>query len=189
MLSKFNYWSWNHLLNAKEIKNINKFIESNYDFFERDEDKATNNFNVIKKNSTVKIIYFKKIKHLIEEIVEKCVNVSRNNFGYDVFYPSNIDTCNLNIYSCKNQGKYDWHTDETNNPLIDIKMTILINLSLKEYKGGSFYIFKGNEMEVKELNNPGDVVMFKSYVNHKVTPVIKGERRTLALFLCGPAFK
>ena len=100
-----------------------------------------------------------------------------------------MDTCNLNIYSYKNLEKYDWHTDETNRELIDIKMTILINLSLKEYEGGNFYLFKGNEIEVKELNNPGNVVMFKSYVNHKVTPITKGERRTLAIFLYGPAFK
>jgi predicted 2-oxoglutarate/Fe(II)-dependent dioxygenase YbiX len=189
MLSKFNYWYWNNLLNNKDIKKINKFIECNFDFFEKEEDKANDNLNPNKKTSTVKIIYFKKIKHLIEDVIEKSINVSRINFGYDIWYPSNMDTCNLNIYSYKNLEKYDWHTDETNRELIDIKMTILINLSLKKYEGGNFYLFKGNEIEVKELNNPGNVIMFKSHVNHKVTPVTKGERRTLALFLYGPAFK
>ena len=189
MLSKFNYWSWNNLLNKKDIIKINKFIECNFDFIENEDFKARDASNNIKKKSIVKLIYFKKIKHLIEDVIEKSINVSRINFGYDIWYPSNMDTCNLNIYSYKNLEKYDWHTDETNRELIDIKMTILINLSLKEYEGGNFYLFKGNEIEVNELNNPGNVVMFKSYVNHKVTPITKGERRTLAIFLYGPAFK
>jgi predicted 2-oxoglutarate/Fe(II)-dependent dioxygenase YbiX len=44
-------------------------------------------------------------------------------------------------------------------------------------------------MKIKELNNSGNTIMFKSAINHKVTPVTKGERRTLAIFLYGPAFK
>ena len=49
--------------------------------------------------------------------------------------------------------------------------------------------FNQFEEEVVELNTPGNVIMFKSFINHKVSPVISGERRTLALFLSGPNFK
>lgn len=188
-MSKFNYWHWNNLINKKDIIKINNFIEENFDLIEDKESSSKDLNNNYKKNSTVKIISFKKIKHLLNNIIEYAVYTARHNFGYDVFYPSDLDGCNLNIYSDNNLGKYDWHTDGTNNPLTDIKFTILINVSLKKYEGGSFYLFHNNEMEIKELNNAGNIVMFKSAINHKVTPVTKGERRTLAIFLYGPAFK
>jgi predicted 2-oxoglutarate/Fe(II)-dependent dioxygenase YbiX len=72
--------------------------------------------------------------------------------------------------------------------MYDIKLTVLINLSLKSYEGGKFCLWRGNETEVKELNTPGNAIMFKSNINHKVYPIIKGERRTLAIFIKGPRF-
>ena len=74
-------------------------------------------------------------------------------------------------------------------PHMDIKLTILINLSTKKYEGGSFFIFKGKEKNIKELDEPGNILMLKSYLLHKVTPVTKGERRTLTIFLKGPSFR
>jgi PKHD-type hydroxylase len=60
---------------------------------------------------------------------------------------------------------------------------------MEQYEGGQFQLFNTNEYEVKELNIPGNVVMFKSYINHRVLPVTKGQRRTLAIFLKGPKFR
>ena len=51
------------------------------------------------------------------------------------------------------------------------------------------YINKGKETHLKELDKPGSALMFKSHILHKVTPVTKGERRTLTIFLKGPAFR
>jgi hypothetical protein len=188
-IPKFNYWYWNNKIDKKNILKINNFIKKNFDFIESKESIAKDLNNNDKKNAIVKSIYFFKIKHLLNNIINECVHAAQHNFGYDIFYPSDFNGCNLNIDSDKNLGKYDWHTDGTDNPLTDLKLTILINLSLKKYEGGSFYLFHNNEMEVKELNNPGNIVMFKSAINHKVTPVTKGERRTLAIFLYGPAFR
>tara|TARA_R110000822_G_scaffold88654_1_gene205297 strand:+ start:4119 stop:4685 length:567 start_codon:yes stop_codon:yes gene_type:complete len=188
-MSKYNYWHWNNLISKNEIVFINKFIDSNFDIIEDKESSSKDIEGNHKKNNTVKIILYKKIKHLLNNVINNCTHVARYNFGYDVFEPSDTDGCNLNIYSSKKREKYSWHTDGTDNPLIDIKLTILINLSLKKYEGGSFYLFYNNEMEVPELTSPGNVVMFKSAINHKVTSVTKGERRTLAVFLYGPAFR
>jgi hypothetical protein len=74
-----------------------------------------------KKNATVKCINFFKIKHFLNNIVNECIHTSQFNFGYDIFYPSDLDNCNLNIYSDKDLGKYDWHTDGTDNPLTDLR--------------------------------------------------------------------
>ena len=181
-MNKCNYWYWE---GYKDFKKLNKFIDKNFDGFQ-DKDKAASS---VAKTSVVKIIYYRKIKHMVEGIVENCIQSARLNFGYEVDYPAGDDSCNLNIYPHNNLDAYEWHVDESRNPFQDIKLTVLINLSVKKYEGGDFYLWKNEEEKVEPLNTPGNILMFKSYINHKVSPVTKGERRTLTIFLKGPAFK
>ena len=47
--------------------------------------------------------------------------------------------------------------------------------------------FMKNVMDVLFIN-PGSAILFKSYLHHKVTPVTKGERKSLTYFMEGPAF-
>jgi len=49
-------------------------------------------------------------------------------------------------------------------------------------------MFKTNQFSIPKFNKPGDMLMFKSYINHKVSPILSGERRTLTLFFHGPRF-
>ena len=72
--------------------------------------------------------------------------------------------------------------------MYDVKLTLLINLSLKKYEGGKFEYLNNKWIEVKELEKPGNVVILKSYFHHRVTPVTSGERRTLTHFMVGPRF-
>ena len=97
------------------------------------------------------------------------------------------DFVNLNTYTKGN--KYDWHKDsEPESGITDTKFTILINLSTKKYEGGNLEQYSYGPQEVTPLNDPGTVVMFPSYVYHRVTPITKGERRSLAIFIRGPKF-
>ena len=60
----------------------------------------------------------------------------------------------------------------------------------KKYEGGQFKIMTASEpWHVKELDKPGNMIMFRSHILHKVEPVTKGERKTLTIFLLGPNFK
>lgn len=188
MALEYDYWYWKSFPQIN-IKKLNKFIEKNFDKLEESEKAAVDNEKKIKKNSTVKIIYYEKLKPLLHTVVDNCVECARHKFGYDVWYPQGNDGCNLNIYSSDNQGKYEWHVDAARTPHAEIKLTILINLSLKSYEGGQLHLWHGNEKCPTELDSPGNVVMFKSAITHKVTPVTKGERRTLTIFLLGPAWR
>jgi PKHD-type hydroxylase len=42
---------------------------------------------------------------------------------------------------------------------------------------------------VPELKEPGSLLVFPSYIQHRVTPVTKGERVTISRWLSGPNFK
>ena len=54
--------------------------------------------------------------------------------------------------------------------------------------GGKFCIFNGEE-HVVEAFKPGTLLLFKSYINHKVTPVLSGVRKTLTLLATGPKLR
>lgn len=182
------YWYWKNVFNEKEITDLNFFIDKNFDFMEDKKFIATGK-NKNKKKSTVKVIKYAKIKSFLSHLIDECYLTNEQYFGYNLNKIRLNSTCNLNVYSFENKGKYDWHIDESNSNFFDIKFTILINLSTQKYEGGDFLIFNQEKLSVNELKSPGDVIMFRSYLNHKVTPVLKGERRTLAIFLCGPKFK
>jgi PKHD-type hydroxylase len=186
---RIDYWYFNNLFNKKNIKEINNFIDKNFECFEDEKLHATTDNKKI-KFATVKQITWNKIKHFFNDIEQYTTSVNQMNFGYNIYPINDVDTCNLNIYSHKDSGQYDWHTDESDNAVHDLKLTVLINLSVEQYSGGDFKIFnRGREYEVKELNTPGNVVIFKSFLNHKVSPVLTGERRTLAIFLKGKKFR
>jgi PKHD-type hydroxylase len=105
------------------------------------------------------------------------------------FYKFNISEITENIqysvYTEQEHGYYDWHIDmiqRTNR-----KLSLVCQLSdPSEYEGGELQINMG---EIKSLEKEkGTIIIFPSYILHRVTPVTKGVRRTLVLWVEGPSF-
>jgi PKHD-type hydroxylase len=100
-------------------------------------------------------------------------------------------------YTSEDKGFYDWHQDNM-GPTVDEnnvdkrlprKFSISLQLSdPKEYKGGDLLI-KSGQMPLKMSKSKGLVVAFPSFMLHKVTPVTEGIRRSLVVWVTGPAFK
>jgi len=185
---KYDYWAWKKIISKKDIILLNKIIEKEFSVEEPIERGATDKKGEFKKTCKVLLCKYGKIKNLLNNVYNEALESNSHNFGYSLFPLTDFSFCNLNIYSDKNNQKYDWHVDEASGDRIDMKLTLLINLSIKKYEGGEFLIFKTNEYVVKDFSEPGDMLMFKSSINHKVSPIISGERRTLAIFLHGPRF-
>lgn len=187
---KLEYWQWKNYLNSSALKQLNKFINKSILKDEPIDCAATENGNT-KKFLKTKLIPWINIKDYLPYFWDKIKNVNLNSFGYDIIEPSVFDSVHYNIYSSKSKDRYDWHVDSASieDPLVDIKFTVLINISDKKYTGGQFKMFNTNEFEAAELNTPGNMIMFKSYINHRVEKVLTGERKTLALFIKGPAFR
>lgn len=183
------YWYWNNVLNLKEIKKINKFIINNYNELEKDKLKAKYASGSLKKETTTFLITYSKIQKYIQHLVTKCYRVNRCFFNYDLWDFEKENSCNYNIYKSENKSHYDWHIDATPDPYTDMKLSVIINLSEKEFEGGDFLLDYGEVINVPELKKIGSMIMFKSFLKHQVTPVTNGERRNLTLFLYGPAFK
>lgn len=188
-MKTYDYWHWGNVFNKQQVKKINSFILKNFDSIESSERGAHDPRGKPLKNSSVKVIAWNKIKPLLFDLQNRLYYINREHFGYDLYPKEDISGCLFNIYSEKNKGSYGWHFDESRNVCSDTKLTVIINLSDKKYEGGQLEIFRNEPILVKELNEFGSAVMFKSTISHRVLPVIKGERKTLVFFLEGPNFK
>ena len=90
------------------------------------------------------------------------------------------------VYRGDEQGHYDWHLDMGPSHSTR-KLSLVMQLSdPSEYEGGELQINTGAIDIVKKQK--GSIVIFPSYLLHRVTPVTKGIRKTLVLWIDGPPF-
>ena len=70
-----------------------------------------------------------------------------------------------------------------------ISMTIPL-VDGSEYEGGDFVIKNsfGDEIVIKEARKKGSVIVFPSFLLHKVTPVTAGTRYSLVMWTLGWPF-
>jgi predicted 2-oxoglutarate/Fe(II)-dependent dioxygenase YbiX len=189
MQEKIDYFFHESFLNKDEIKHLNTYIESNYVDVERSTHQALNKEGESKKKTKTLIINYGQIKDKLKNIQSLINHANQNYFGYKIYPQNDFDKCLYNIYESKNKGEYDWHTDSSRSNIYDMKLTILINLSNQNFEGGDFNIFNGTEYTVNNLRFPGTIVIFKSFLNHRVLPITKGQRKSLTLFCNGPMLR
>jgi PKHD-type hydroxylase len=87
-------------------------------------------------------------------------------------------------------GHYAYHKDTElpNNQKITRKLSAVLFLSdPKDYEGGVFE-FEELEGQIDKMSQ-GSIIVFPSYVKHRVTPVTSGQRYTAVAWAVGPAFK
>ena len=187
---ELDYWHWDNCISKKDITYLNNYINKNY---HHKEDASLGSVNTKtgekKKFADTKVVYLKQIRDKIDNILTYFISIAQYNFGYDVFQPANNDPVNYNTYSSKKNGRYGYHVDSSHSEICDIKLTLLINISMKPYEGGEFKYFNNQEYEIPYLNVPGNAIVIKPHLNHQVLPVTKGERNTLTYFIHGPRFR
>jgi len=105
----------------------------------------------------------------------------------------------------KKGGFYGWHVDggadclstynKPDNKFLDgnarkLSMSILLN---DNFSGGEFQFctYKEGEPHIStpEFKGIGSVIVFPSFLEHRVTPVTKGTRYSLVAWFVGPPFK
>ena len=186
IIQKNDWWQWHDCVNKEKRTDICNFIEENHEQTE-----SMNSYiSSLKLTRPVKLISFKKLKELtiINDLITEIYHTQKLEFGFDVFPILDNKYMNYNVYDNDIEAKYDWHRDVSNEAYVDMKCTVLINISTESYEGGQFELFNG-EHTLKLLTHPGDMLMFQSNQYHRVTPVTKGTRKSLALFLEGPKFR
>ena len=89
-----------------------------------------------------------------------------------------------------NDEHYDWHMDKGGSSgFPQRKLSLVLQLSEDwEYEGGNLEFKDGPETFVAKKEK-GLVYAFPSYLLHRVTPVTAGVRKSLVVWIGGPAFR
>lgn len=125
-----------------------------------------------------------KHRWIYDRISTLVKEANTNMWSYDIF--GYDDSLQFTTYY-DNNGHYDWHVDF--GPTIsNRKLSVVVQLSdPSEYEGGELQLQNPNVVSIKRQK--GMVVVFSSFVLHRVTPVLKGKRQSLVAWLSGPNFR
>ena len=84
---------------------------------------------------------------------------------------------------------FNWHLDMGGETPAPRKLSLVLQLSdPSEYEGGEFDVLVAQD-HARADKQQGLIMAFQSYKIHRVTPVTRGERRTLTMFAVGPNFR
>lgn len=130
---------------------------------------------------------FEKLNKIVEKVNEEYYNFDLN--GYDFVQYSE--------YYANENGHYDYHIDMMMDmiPQKDydflyrkLSFSLCLNQQDTDYFGGDFKIKTGAE-DVSVKLNRGDMLLFPSFILHKVEPVTEGVRKSLVGWVVGPKFR
>jgi len=210
---KYNYWYFSGALSDKVCDDIIKLGKS-----KKLELGITGTQSRLLKKNSAKELSKKEIKDL-KKTRDSNIVFMNEQWLYDLIMPYvfnanvssgwNFETSwneSFQFTSYKKNQHYTWHQDSWNEVYksenINFnnkmrKLSVICSLTdPKEYKGGDlqFWISDPNVKKpkpfvCKEIKKRGSIIVFPSYVWHRVTPVTKGHRHSLVMWSLGPAYK
>ncbi len=122
---------------------------------------------------------------IFEKVASVVSFANQYHFGYDltgiVHGIQLIEYCS----DAEVQGHYDWHVDSGNGEPATRKISFTAQLSdPKDYEGCELVI-NNHGTEVVATREKGSIHLFPSYMTHKVTPITKGTRYALVIWIHG----
>ena len=152
------------------------------------------NLEKLKKTRNSKVVWL-NYPWLYREMYS-WLNLANRNAGWN-FQWSSSESCQFTKYSGDEKQHYDWHTDSAPTPN-EIGLIRKLSMSVAlvdgtEYEGGDFEINnlspKKNEVYIiKALRKKGSIIVFPSFVWHRVTPVTEGTRCSLVSWHLGSPY-
>lgn len=125
---------------------------------------------------------------LYETLEPLVLEANENLFNFDIKYVT--DAIHYVIYP-EEGGHLDWHMDIGYGGVNRRKLSLTVQLSdPSEYEGGEFEVWYGRKDSFIELpRQKGDVIIFPSFLMHRVKPITKGQRKALVFWTGGEPFK
>lgn len=140
----------------------------------------------VTKTSKVEVVDYGMVSRELYKFRQIIQDINKNFFGLNLFSACDFDIVNYADYHAQDDAEYGWHADNVGGEMYDIKLTALLNLSENDYEGGKFELFLNGPYSIDKFDKIGSMIVFPSFVPHRVTPVTKGTRSSLAYFVTGP---
>jgi len=138
------------------------------------------------RQSTVSWLPFDKMQPMYDDITNFIQKTNRNHFGFgDIQIREQAQ-----VTEYIKGDFYNWHTDtaldmDIEPPVRKLSMTLLLN-DPSEFDGGELQIAGAKNTK---LMKQGHATIFASFLQHTVTPVTRGVRRSLVMWFGGEPFK
>jgi len=187
----YDYWCWNEIIPQKVCQEIISLGEGSW--------KQAHTYGTKKENKSLDDIR----KSDVVWVTEKWVNdliwpymMTANEQGGWKYNIVACEDCQVTRYT--EDGFYSWHKDgigshnevrnEPDNEFLHgntrkLSMTIVLN---SNFEGGDFEM-RGLKNKVPRLEE-GSIIVFPSFLEHRVTPVTEGIRYSLVTWFMGPPF-
>lgn len=122
---------------------------------------------------------------IFRKLGDLATQINYERYGYDLY--GFQEELQLARYS---EGHFfDWHGDFGPAGASNRKLSVSVQLTdPDEYEGGDLE-FMINTKKVKAQRGLGTVIIFPSFVMHRVTPITKGARHSLVGWVSGPPFR
>ena len=151
------------------------------------------------RNSTVAWLQDSWLYETIEPFIQEANVRAEWNFDW-----IGSEACQFTIY--KEQQHYDWHQDShyepynkpgtpEHNTIRKLSVTVALEDG-NNYEGGDLQFDLRNRedsqsvvLTAEQARLKGSIIVFPSFVWHRVTPVTKGTRYSLVIWSIGPQFK
>jgi PKHD-type hydroxylase len=181
-IDQTNYYQFEDFFNTQELT----WFENLKMLYAFDEAHIVGNSKGVRKSVIKWITPDEKSMWVYDKLGEaiKQANDSLWNFNLS----SMIDSIQYTEYPHGN-GHYDWHLDIGPYPINHRKISLVMQLSdPDEYEGGDLELWPGGE-SITIPKKKATLVIFPSYIMHRVTPVTKGVRKSLVLWAGGNSYR
>ena len=109
------------------------------------------------------------------------------NYGFDL--TGFATGCQISRYSAEDRGHYDWHIDLGIGRFSRRKLSVSVQLSPADAYDGGDLEFHLTGLDRVSMRQQGTLVAFPSFLQHRVTPVTRGERYSLVAWIDGPPYR
>lgn len=124
---------------------------------------------------------------ILKDLLLACVDANKQFWNFDIDGMEDGQLIEYNV-----GDKYDWHIDSLFQEGSDVerKLTVIIQMSeSEEYEGGDLELMLEKVPDKETLRRKGTILIFPSFIHHRVTPITKGTRKSFVGWIRGPQFK
>jgi len=203
---------WYYFTSVVDKETCNKIIELDAGYYEKvtvtkdngitKEERKTGKNLSFKSDTSIRISDIKWVNNQwVYDLIFPYMEEANKSAGWN-FDIQSAETPQLTRY--KKEGFYNWHSDGGADSLSiydsskgkflqgyarKLSMSILLN---EDFSGGKFQfigIYNGKrKILTPDFKGIGSIIVFPSFMEHRVTPITKGIRYSLVAWFLGPPF-
>ena len=183
-INQTNYYWFENGFTTQEVDTI---VNGSLEYeFQRAVIMDEGNTDKFRKSNIKWLPFDSKWEWVIDKIMSQVTEANNTIWNFEL--KSIIDNIQYTEYE-GNGGHYDWHLDIGPGSISHRKISIVIQLSdPNDYVGGDLQIMTGSEYTTIPRGK-GNVVVFPSFLLHRVVPLTSGNRKSLVLWVGGDHYK